>query len=197
MGLLGSVSASTAASDFVLLALFGALGYFYAQRMRRAIGTTPWRLPPAVWAVISALLPIYGFLLEMLAGVTTRARGRLGGLGHRPPYEAGRDGASYQVPPSPFPGAGPANPAGGSETWPSAHSVRPGPGGWLPSPGGEPPPLFGWYPDPEGAHEERYWDGRFWSDTVRDGGVVSLSPLGPARPPWQPAGSSEPVGSAQ
>jgi hypothetical protein len=58
-----------------------------------------------------------------------------------------------------------------------------GPGGWQPPvspyvPAVTPPPLFGWYPDPTGRHEERYWDGRFWSDRVSDGGERSEDALG-------------------
>lgn len=30
----------------------------------------------------------------------------------------------------------------------------------------------GWYPDPAGRHETRYWDGSRWTDNVSDGGVV-------------------------
>jgi hypothetical protein len=58
-----------------------------------------------------------------------------------------------------------------------------GPEGWIPgslygsSPHPQPPPLFGWYPDPTGRHEERYWDGRHWSDRVADNSVRSDDPL--------------------
>jgi len=40
--------------------------------------------------------------------------------------------------------------------------------------GGHPEP--GWYADPNGRHEYRYWDGATWSDQVSDGGVVSTDP---------------------
>ena len=58
-----------------------------------------------------------------------------------------------------------------------------GPEGWIPgslygsSPHPQPPPLFGWYPDPTGRHEERYWDGRHWSDRVADNSVRTDDPL--------------------
>jgi Protein of unknown function (DUF2510) len=29
----------------------------------------------------------------------------------------------------------------------------------------------GWYPDPYGRHQFRYWDGRVWTDAVSDGGI--------------------------
>lgn len=34
-----------------------------------------------------------------------------------------------------------------------------------------------WYPDPEGRHQFRYWDGSRWTDDVADGGVASIDPL--------------------
>lgn len=35
----------------------------------------------------------------------------------------------------------------------------------------------GWYPDPSGHHDHRYWDGFSWSDTVADAGEVSSDVL--------------------
>jgi hypothetical protein len=65
--------------------------------------------------------------------------------------------------------------------------------------GGHPEP--GWYADPNGRHEYRYWDGATWSDQVSDGGVVSTDPPtvqdptvatptaeGPSAPPVVPVG---------
>ena len=45
-------------------------------------------------------------------------------------------------------------------------------------------PPAGWYPDPVGQFEQRYWDGNGWSEHVVKGGVQSTSPLQPmlARP---------------
>jgi hypothetical protein len=36
----------------------------------------------------------------------------------------------------------------------------------------------GWYTDPTGAFEQRYWDGDRWTDDVMRGGQPSRSPLG-------------------
>jgi hypothetical protein len=97
-------------------------------------------------------------------------------------------------PPAPgqgFPAAPPyAGPGDPSSTWqpPEAQvypaRTQPGlaaPEGWsqpLPYvPAATPPPLFGWYPDPTGRHEERYWDGRLWSHRVSDNAVRSDDPL--------------------
>jgi hypothetical protein len=47
------------------------------------------------------------------------------------------------------------------------------------------PPIVpaGWYTDPVGRHEYRYWDGTDWKPEVSDGGVAAVDPLGPAPPP--------------
>jgi putative membrane protein len=39
-----------------------------------------------------------------------------------------------------------------------------------------PPPPAGWFPDPAGRHEIRYWDGRVWTDHVRDGQMADRDP---------------------
>ena len=41
-------------------------------------------------------------------------------------------------------------------------------------PGGSMP---GWWPDPFGRHEVRWWDGRAWTADVSDGGVRSVDPV--------------------
>jgi uncharacterized protein YxjI len=38
-------------------------------------------------------------------------------------------------------------------------------------------PAAGWYPDPGGKHEHRYWDGSQWTDNVADHGRQSVDPL--------------------
>ena len=39
-------------------------------------------------------------------------------------------------------------------------------------------PATGWYPDPRGVHELRYWDGAAWTDHVADGGATSVDDVG-------------------
>ena len=39
-----------------------------------------------------------------------------------------------------------------------------------------PSPVAGWYPDPSGRHELRYWDGKGWTEYVRDGATQALDP---------------------
>ena len=34
----------------------------------------------------------------------------------------------------------------------------------------------GWFPDPSGGHEHRYWDGTRWTEHVADAGVSAVDP---------------------
>lgn len=65
-------------------------------------------------------------------------------------------------------------PAGGPPAAPSA-----------PSPAFPPVALRGWYPDPAGCHEFRFWDGLRWTPGVADHGFVREDPLpdNPCAPP--------------
>lgn len=38
----------------------------------------------------------------------------------------------------------------------------------------------GWYADPAGRHQHRYWDGARWTDDVADAGTASIDPIGSA-----------------
>lgn len=35
-----------------------------------------------------------------------------------------------------------------------------------------------WHPDPFRRHDERWWDGRSWTDKVRSGGAAGIDPPG-------------------
>ncbi len=51
----------------------------------------------------------------------------------------------------------------------------PGYAGGLPvTPAGPPP---GWYPDPSGRHQHRWWDGASWTASVGDNGVAATDPV--------------------
>lgn len=177
------VSASSKVEVFLLVVFYAVLGYIYAVYTRRAKGTTPWHIPALAWALFSGLTPPFGFVLEIIARFTTRSVWT-----HEEPRPFYR---SSQM--SGFPGldAPPANPAGGTAPWPTELELRPGPGGWVPGPDSGAPPIFGWYPDPDGHHELRYWDGRRWGDWVRDGEVTGVEPLSrAAQTPWSFGGSA-------
>ncbi len=51
-------------------------------------------------------------------------------------------------------------------------------------------PPAGWYPDPSGQFEQRYWDGAVWTAHVVAQGQQQVSPLAP-RPP-EPVQVSQP-----
>jgi hypothetical protein len=38
-------------------------------------------------------------------------------------------------------------------------------------------PAPGWYPDPTGRHEQRYWDGAVWTDAVVSNGQPGTAPI--------------------
>lgn len=40
-----------------------------------------------------------------------------------------------------------------------------------------PAPAAGWFPDPSGRHEHRYWDGRAWTEHVASGGQQRSDPV--------------------
>lgn len=176
-----------AVSGLIVLALlFGPLGYWIAIRSRRRSGTTPWRLPPALWGLLCAAFNVWGLGLEMIAQYTTRPAGagtpRAGISSHADSdgYEGRRAGPfglraapRASVPLDQLPGGATVVPESGES---EPKTVVPGPNGWVRAPRSttpERPPLFGWYGDPSERHEQRYWDGRDWTDHVRDAGTPS------------------------
>jgi hypothetical protein len=46
-------------------------------------------------------------------------------------------------------------------------------------------PAAGWYPDPSGRHQFRFWSGYAWTEHVSDAGTASVDPL-----PAAPAGAA-------
>ncbi len=64
-----------------------------------------------------------------------------------------------------------------TRAWVAPHA-RVGPVAVIPPSAVATPP--GWYPDPVGGHQFRYWDGRNWSEHVSDDGVPGVDPI--ARP---------------
>jgi hypothetical protein len=109
------------------------------------------------------------------------------------PAPSSPEGNWPQPPWPPAPGAPgtPATPAYESGPWPAPlgpeafqqPTASTQAAGWQPpyaasAPPEKPTPLFGWYPDPTGRHEQRYWDGRQWSSRVADNGVKADDPEG-------------------
>src|SRR3954466_8165099 len=44
----------------------------------------------------------------------------------------------------------------------------------------------GWFNDPSGRHQLRWWDGTAWTSYVADGGVVAIDDALPTTPPPPP-----------
>ena len=138
-----------------LLCVSALCGYMMSARHHATRGVTPWRLPSLVWAMICFVLAFVGLLIEFLAELTTKPQ--LQG----PPVSDG-------PPVSGFPSA-----ATQTRALPVAVEA---PIAIAPPEPKTPPPLFGWYPDPSGKHQFRYWDGRHWSEHVANGGVAAIDP---------------------
>jgi hypothetical protein len=83
-------------------------------------------------------------------------------------------------------------------------SAASSPGWWLRGDEGDvmatsPMAPAGWYADPAGRHEKRYWDGTGWTAGVSDGGVAGTDPPGSPPTPLseRPAGQvTAPAASA-
>ena len=52
-------------------------------------------------------------------------------------------------------------------------------------------PLPGWYRDPSGIGEGRYWDGLIWTNSVSRAGVTMVAPIEAARAVLPPVPGSE------
>jgi hypothetical protein len=170
--------------------IFALLGYRISWRHQALRGVTPWRFPSFVWAVICFTFGPIGLVVELFAEVTTKPRlpSSLGRLSIRD--ASARLGLRSQQQTSPLSatreaGTGAQADIGvRAQTPPPQEALQPV---VQPVPLGPPPPLdaagktaaFGWYADPLAHHELRYFDGRGWSDFVKDGGVRSSDPLQP------------------
>lgn len=51
----------------------------------------------------------------------------------------------------------------------------------------------GWYPDPTGRHQHRYWDGRGWTEHVGSNGTASTDPMPPQPGATAHAAQAEPA----
>lgn len=163
------------AESLVLAVVFAWLGYRMSVRHQAVRGVTPWRLPSAIWALICLIFQFIGIALEVLAELTTR-----------PPLPSPRSpsgvSAASEVPdyslPYARPGSIPPAPVDRAGVGASAPAV--GEAARVAQPESDAPgrpPLFGWYPDPSGRHQLRYFDGRHWADLVVDGKEHSTDPL--------------------
>jgi len=162
--LFAGYSRSEVVVSLVFAFVFAGLGYRMSYRHRQARGVTPWRLPSGLWALICFFLQPFGIIVEILAQATTKSQYS------SPTIDARASARSYKVLPAPLPAAVDRNVTG--ET-PLEQSGPAAPTSDLEGK----PAMFGWYPDVTCRHAERYWDGRGWTDLVRDGAVSGSDPL--------------------
>lgn len=159
---LGLVESSTLYWVTLFVSALGARAIYVASiRYRLRFGVTPWRLPSWAWSLLVFLFLPIGVVIFLIARATTRPRSAPQSLAG--PALRGGIGA---------PGGWPGSTTPGSTTPASADNY--GLGGSHPPPERLPP--AGWYADPAGRHELRYWDGKGWSADVSDGGARSLDP---------------------
>jgi len=139
-----------------LLVLFAFAGYRYSARNEILRGTTPWHIPSAVWAIICLATGPFGLLLEFVAVRTTKPVSL--------PVTVGNGVAAREWTPVTTPDVEPVAAA----AQPGVAAANDGSGKMA---------LFGWYPDPTGRHERRYWDGKGWTNLVEDHLVTTEDPL--------------------
>lgn len=142
-------------SAVLLLVLFAFAGHRYSVRSMLQRGTTPWHVPSVVWAFVCLATGPFGLLLEFVAVRTTKpvSLSSAGGTA--------TTGTPEWIPlQSSFEPVIPSVP-----TIPAAND------------GSGKTALFGWYPDPTGRHERRFWDGKGWTTLIEDHLVTGDDPL--------------------
>lgn len=169
--------ATVSGTDWV--ALFLAVGIAInvsrdSTRMQRNVGTTPLGVPPWLWGVLGFLFGLITLIVYVIARRRLTRRLASGGAFSSAYGPRGGGGIGYGSQP---PGYGPQ--PGGFGAPPTAS----GPSAWAPAPGTpggagdpgaaqgqQPLPVSGWYPDPSGRHQHRYWDGIRWTEHIMDAG---------------------------
>jgi hypothetical protein len=158
IGMTIEYSTGTIVEQLVLGVVFGALGYMFSERYRRARGVTPWKIPAPVWALLLFLSWEIFSVLYLIAYFTTRPRtGPTGwtagdGQGWGPgPRDPGGPPAGWHPPAgdwgAPRPSQGWDAPAPGQWEAPApGHQGAPPPGGWDAPP--QPGTAFPAYPGP-------------------------------------------------
>lgn len=161
-------------ADLIFAVIFGFVGYRASQNFKRRWGKTPWGWPSAVWAVVCFISILIGCILLLIARSSTRKSIQAQGGPQQSWYQYPGGGPGQGGPP-PYYGQGGTSPYGTPPPFPQQGA----PGWGVPPVTPEPPPSApaGWYKDPSGTHELRYFDGSIWTEHVSDGGVTSVSPL--------------------
>lgn len=164
-----------------LFILAGVAGYFSAKSMEKKYGRRLWNWPHWAWALLAA-----GFLLiaAILMFVAERQLKReLASSAHPVPSVPGGVatasgwaplpaqplGSSLGVA-QPVLGAVPAQAVPVPVVAPAAQVAAPAAQVAAPAPA----VPSGWYPDPSGRHQHRWWDGSRWSNNVATNGQQSV-----------------------
>jgi hypothetical protein len=146
-------STSTIVEQLVLGVIFGAFGYLFSERYRRARGVTPWKIPAAVWALLLFLSWEIFSVLYLIAYFTTRPRtGSTGWTGQGfGPGQSGTSPSGWNASTGEWganrPQGWDAPVPGAWEVPPPGYQGAPPPGGWDAPP--EPGSAFPGYPGPQ------------------------------------------------
>ncbi|HUY64075.1 MAG TPA: DUF2510 domain-containing protein [Acidimicrobiales bacterium] len=134
-----------------------------------------------LWLVLEVLLLLLFGLLSVIVGLLylVMTRPKLVAA-ERQGQSPGPASAGTPWPPgtqAPALYAPPVEAGDGPPPYPSTPGDdSPGAGGQE-APGPSSSPGFGWYADPSGRHQLRYWDGTAWTEHVSDAGQQSNDPL--------------------
>ncbi|MCL4446684.1 MAG: DUF2510 domain-containing protein [Actinobacteria bacterium] len=165
--------------------VFGALSLVVSARFVHTRGWLPWGIHPALWFIIGFLVGIIGFILCIIAVTTSkgnRSKGPQGPWSYQGGFSHHGVGPEPYGAPGPYPGVGHYPGWGPYGPGPGPYPGGPGPYG-APSLGppdlhGDPgQPVPGWYADPSGGFDYRYWSGDSWTEHVSVNGVVSVDPV--------------------
>ncbi len=141
----------------VIAAGAGVLMFREARNTSQQYGRTPFGRSPAFWGVFSFLVLIVAVPLYYIGKATLRRQG--------PPASGSYGAGGYAG------GGGGGGGGGGSQQSGGSGSSGSSPTG--PTAGG---PPAGWFADPSGRHQQRYWDGVAWTEHVADAGATSVDP---------------------
>lgn len=162
---------------YFVCGILGYVGYHLAETDRRALGRSPWGIPPAVWAILWFVWLPVGVILFVLAHraeVRRTARTPLGALGAAVPPLVPEPVRSVG---SDFP-AYPRRADGGTTP-----RTTPAPAAAHTPAAATPPPTQAasdhaelsppaWHPDPSGRFHYRWWTGTEWTSYVATHGRV-------------------------
>lgn len=124
-----------------------------------------------------AVIPFLAIIVMRMLSVRRRQAPGQAPMGFRDQHH---DPGTHRYPPHSAPGPAPSHPGGTAEPRPPASSGI-----------GTSGLAAGWFPDPTGRYEQRYWSGSAWTEHVSRGGVPATD-----EPPPSLRGGSPTDGSS-